>query len=151
MNIRDIINVNSIALNLEVKDKTELINKMAELAFESGKIIDLNEVKNRLFVREKLMSTGIGNSIALPHAKSNKIKKTIGSFAVLSNPIDYESLDNKPVNIVLMIIGRESNISENLKLLSSISKIINNDSFITVALAARSAEDILEIFERQNE
>ncbi len=148
INIRDILDIRSIVVGLEVKDKNELLDTMVELAAESGNILDVEEARERVFAREKLMSTGVGNGVALPHAKTNKIKKTVGAFAVLSEPVDYDSLDEEPVKIVLLILGKETNVGEHLKLLSNISKLLGKESFIGDILNAETSDDILEIFER---
>jgi fructose-specific phosphotransferase system IIA component len=148
INIRDILDIRSIVVGLEVKDKNELLDTMVELAAESGNILDVAEARERVFAREKLMSTGVGNGVALPHAKTNKIKKTVGAFAVLSEPVDYDSLDEEPVKIVLLILGKETNVGEHLKLLSNISKLLGKESFIGDILNAETSDDILEIFER---
>jgi len=148
INIGDILDIRSIVVGLEVKDKNELLDTMVELAAESGNILDVEEARERVFAREKLMSTGVGNGVALPHAKTNKIKKTVGAFAVLSEPVDYDSLDEEPVKIVLLILGKETNVGEHLKLLSNISKLLGKESFIGDILNAETSDDILEIFER---
>ncbi len=148
INIRDILDIRSIVVGLDVKDKDELLNIMVDLAAESGNILDIEEARERVFAREKLMSTGVGNGVALPHAKTNKIKKTVGAFAVLSEPVDYDSLDEEPVKIVLLILGKETNVGEHLKLLSSISKLLGRESFIGDILNAETSDDVLDIFEK---
>ena len=148
INIKDILDIRSVVVGLEVKDKEELLETMVELAAESGNILDIEEAKERIFEREKLMSTGVGNGVALPHAKTNKIKKTVGSFAVLSEPIDYDALDKEPVKIVLLILGKETNVGEHLKLLSNISKLLGKEAFISEILEAGTSDDILDIFEK---
>jgi fructose-specific phosphotransferase system IIA component len=147
INIRDILDIRSIVVGLEVKDKDELLETMVQLAAESGNVLDTDEAKERIFAREKLMSTGVGNGVALPHAKTNQIVKTVGAFAVLSEPVEYDALDNQPVQIVLMILGKETNVGEHLKLLSGISKLLSKDSFIAEILEAETSDGILEIFE----
>lgn len=147
INIRDILDIRSIVVGLDIKDKDELLETMVDLATESGNVLEPEEAKERIFAREKLMSTGVGNGVALPHAKTNQIVKTVGSFAVLSQPIDYNALDGQPVRIVLMILGKETNVGEHLKLLSSISKLLSKESFIAEILEAETSDGILEISE----
>ena len=148
INIKDILDIRSIVVGLEVKDKDELLETMVDLAAESGNILDVDEAKERIFEREKLMSTGVGNGVALPHAKTNQITKTVGSFSVLSEAIDYDALDKEPVKIVLLILGKETNVGEHLKLLSSISKLLGKEAFISEILDAETSDEILEIFEK---
>jgi len=151
ISLREILDIKSIVVGLEVKDKDELIETMVDLAAESGNILDAEIAKEKVFAREKLMPTGVGNGVALPHAKTNEIKKTVAAFAILKKPIEYDSLDQEPVNIVLLILGKESNIGEHLKLLSKISKILNKESFVSELLDADTSDAILEIFDKYEE
>lgn len=151
INIRNILDIRSIVVGLDVKDKDELLETMVELAAESGNILDIEEAKERIVEREKLMSTGVGNGVALPHAKTNQIKKTVGSFAVLKEPIEYDALDNQDVKIVLLLLGKETNVGEHLKLLSSISKQLGKETFISEILQSETSDDILNIFEKYDE
>jgi fructose-specific phosphotransferase system IIA component len=148
MMITDIIDNKSINLNLSVTNKEELLDQMIFLAGKSGNIIDQQEVRNEVFEREKIMSTGVGKGIALPHAKTNAITKTTASMAILKEPINYQSLDEKPVNIVFLILGMENNVGNHLRLLSKISRMMNNDSFRGKLLEAKSASEALELFKK---
>jgi len=149
--IRNILDIKSIVVGLEVKDKAELLVTMVELAAESGKIQNPETATEKIFAREKLMSTGVGNGVALPHAKTNEIYETVASFAVLKKAIDYDSLDDEPVNVVLLVLGKEDNIGEHLMMLSNISKLLNRDSFISELLSAETSDEVLEIFDRYDD
>ena len=149
--IRNILDIKSIVVGLEVKDKAELLETMVELAAESGKITNPESATEKIFTREKLMSTGVGNGVALPHAKTNEIYETVASFAKLRKAIDYDSLDDEPVNVVLLVLGKEDNIGEHLKMLSNISKLLDKDSFISELLSAETSDEVLEIFDKYDE
>src|SRR3990172_517574 len=128
MNISEIINVNSININLIAENKKDLVEQMMKLAWKSGKVLDIEEALNEVFERENIMSTGVGKGIALPHAKTKAITDAVGALAILSVPIEYESLDEEPVNIVFLLLGMENNVGNHLRLLSKISRLLNNDS-----------------------
>lgn len=128
--LSNILRENSISLNLLAESKDDLIIKMLELANNSGAIIDFNKTKSEVFAREKIMSTGIGNSIALPHAKTNGVKEAIAAFARMEVPIEFDSLDGMPVKYVFLLLGREDNVGVHIRLLSKISRLMNNDNFI---------------------
>ena len=146
MNITEILDVKSIQIGLKVKTKTELFKSIVELAIKSGKITDPVAALQEINTREKILSTGIGQGIALPHAKTNAISDTTGALALLDPPIDYDALDGEPVSIVFLILGRENNVGNHLRLLSKISRILNSDQFRKALLSAKDPNEIIKLF-----
>ena len=151
MKLEDVIAINSIETGIDVKNKKELLGKMVDLAFNSGKVINKIDALKDIFEREKLMSTGIGKGIALPHAKTNSVSDTVGSFVILRNPVDFESLDGQPVSIVFLLLGRESNVGLHLRILSKISRILNNDKYKNSILNFTNSQDIINFFKQLEE
>lgn len=151
MKVTDILAKKSIAVSLDVSEKQELLDKMMELAMHSGNIIDKEEAKKEIFERERIMSTGVGKGIALPHAKTNSVKDTVAALAILKAPIDYEALDSEPVNIVMLLIGRENNVGNHLRLLSKISRFMNNDSFRSRLAESKTPEEVVGLFNEVEE
>lgn len=146
MKITDILNINSIKVGISVENKDELLKKLIELASASGYILDKKAAFVEVMERENIMSTGVGKGIALPHAKTNAIKGTIGALCILKDPLDYNSLDNKPVRIAFLLLGEENNVGGHLRLLSKISRLMNIDAFRAKLLEAKSPQDALDIF-----
>ncbi len=146
MDITSYINASTIAVNLKVNDKTELIEALIKLAEKSGKITDISQVRNAIFEREKLMSTGIGDGIAIPHAKSNAVSDTICSIAILQNPVDFDSVDNIPVEVAFLLIGREHNVGSHLRLLSKISRFLCDESKLKLMKQCKTPEDVVRLF-----
>ena len=93
MKISEILTEKLIDVKLNAKDKTEAINSMISLANNSGKILDLNKVIECVFEREKLVSTGVGKGFAIPHGKTDEISDIVAAFGILSEPIDFDSID----------------------------------------------------------
>lgn len=127
--IFDILHKEAIQIGLDPKDKNELFEIMLTLASKTGKVKDFDQVLKEIKVREAIMSTGIGGGIALPHAKSKAIDDCTASMVVLRKPFDYGALDSMPVNIVFMILSNYEAISNHLKILSQISKLIISSDF----------------------
>ncbi len=151
MRITDIITKNSIAVNLIADSKEDLLEKMLLLAAKSGRINDNTLALKEIKEREKIMSTGVGKGIALPHAKTNAVSESVGSLAFLAEPIDYDSFDGEPVNIVFMLLGRENNVGIHLRLLSKISRLMNNDSFKIQLLDCGTNEEVVDLFNKMEE
>ena len=141
----EILNVESINVDLGVHSKEELLERMLDLALKSGNITNPEKAMSEILQREKIMSTGIGDGLALPHAKTNAVSKNVGALAILSPPINYEALDDKPVNIVFLLLSKENNVSHHLKLLSSVSKMMNDADFKKQLINSKSANEVIEL------
>ncbi len=135
--LQEIININSIKVGLTAKNKDDLLKAMVDLASNSNKVSDKERALKEIIHREEIMSTGIGFGVALPHAKTGAVEDTIIAVGVLAEPIDFQSLDNVPVNLVFLILGKENNVGLHLKLLSRISHLMNNSEFKEKLLAAK--------------
>lgn len=151
MKLNEIININSIALNLEVYSKIDLLKKMVDLASNSGRFADSDSILKAVLDREKIMSTGVGKSIALPHAKSSELSEPVGALAILNQAIDYDSLDGEPVKIVFLLLGQESNVGSHLKVLSKVSRLMNNDSFRFQLLDCKTPKQVMDLFNNMEE
>jgi len=152
MKISDILSVCSISLNNVFEEKEDLLNYLVELANNSNKIIDVEQVRNAVFEREDVMSTGVGKGIAIPHAKTESINSTVAALVTLEEGIDYKSLDKKPVNIAILLLSEPVNIGNHLRMLSQISKLLNNESLRERIIDSKSNEQVIEIinkFERE--
>lgn len=151
MKITDILSIDSISIPLQVNSKAELLNKMVDLAIKSGKVPDPEEARKEVFKRERIMSTGVGKGIALPHAKTNTVDDSVGALAILSYGIDYEALDDQPVNIVMLLLGNDAKVGSHLRLLSKISRLMSNDSFKSSLLASSSSQEAYDLFKKLEE
>ncbi len=151
MRISDILDEKSIKIGLAVDTKEELIDQLIFLTEKQGKIIDKDEVRQEVFEREKIMSTGVGKGIALPHAKTNAISDVCGAIAILKDPIDFDSLDKEPVKIAFLLLGLESNVGLHLRLLSKISRLMNNDSFKSQLLSLNTPKEVIELIKKYEE
>jgi fructose PTS system EIIBC or EIIC component len=151
MKISDILTENVIEIRLAAKDKTEAINKMVDLANQSGKITDLEKVRTIVFEREKLVSTGVGKGFAIPHGKSDDITDIVAAFAILSEPIDFDSIDSEKVQYIFLLVGKDSMLNMHIKLLSRISRLMNKDEFRSNLLTAKSKSELLQIFRTEEQ
>jgi fructose-specific phosphotransferase system IIA component len=151
MKISDILTEEIIETQLAASDKTEAINKMIDLASKSGKIIDEEEVRKCVFEREKLVSTGVGKGFAIPHGKTNEIKDIVAAFAILKEPIDFESIDGENVSFIFLLIGKDSLLNMHIKLLSRISRLMNKDEFRDKLLKTSSSAEVLALFKEEEQ
>ncbi|MBL4639222.1 MAG: PTS sugar transporter subunit IIA, partial [Kordiimonadaceae bacterium] len=96
------------------------------MAIKTG--LDEREIFAKLLERERLGSTGVGKGVAIPHARVAGLSQVTGLFAKLSNPIDFDSVDERPIDIVFMLLAPEEAGADHLKALASVSRLLRDDS-----------------------
>lgn len=146
MKISDFLSTKVILPELKSNDKYEVINELIDLFSSDPRVGDIEDVRKNVFEREKIMSTGVGKGFAVPHGKSDSIKEIIAAFGRSSEGIDFDALDGNPVHLVFLLVGKNDLVSQHIKLLSRISKMMNIDDFRKRLLSASTAEEIYEIF-----
>lgn len=144
MDLGDILGKDAIVLDLKVGSKKQLLQALSERAAE---LTDLSarEIFDTILQREKLGSTGVGNGIAIPHGKFDKFEKIFGVFARLSEPIDFDSLDEKPVDIVFLLLAPESAGADHLKALSRIARVLRDPQRLAALRAAQAEAGLYEL------
>jgi len=138
MKIWKYLNVNKIFLDIPLENKEKLIRFLAKIPEKSGYEASADEVAARLINRENTMSTGIGKGIAIPHANHPNVAAPLLVFIRPESPIDFDSLDNQPVDIVFGLIMPEGKTHLHIQILADISRICKNWNFL---IAARSIND----------
>ncbi|MCK5573294.1 MAG: PTS sugar transporter subunit IIA [Bacteroidetes bacterium] len=151
MKISDILNQEMVVTGLEGSSKNDIIDSMIDLVATSPKVLDKEKVRKAIFEREKIMSTGVGNGFAIPHGKTDAVSDIVAAFAVTEDPIDYESLDEKPVRLVFLLVGKDNLVGPHIKLLSRISRLMNKEDFRRRLLDMNSPGEILESFRKEEE
>lgn len=146
--ISEILSIDSISLNNKYETKEELLSNLVELASKSNKIIDIEKCKKAVFDREDVMSTGVGKGIAIPHAKTEAIKDTVAALVTLEDGIDFKSLDKKEVNIAFLLLSEPMNIGNHLRMLSLISKLLNNESLRDSIIHSKSNQEVIDVINR---
>lgn len=149
MNIYELLSETTILPRLEVADKDELLETMLESFAPLVKKEQLEAIRAAVIDRERVMSTGIGKGLAIPHGKCSGIPSNLAALATLATPIDYDSIDRQPVRLALMLVGPDSNSSVHIKLLSRISRLMISDDFRERLLACETPAQILEEFHKE--
>ena len=149
MKITDVIDEHLVQLGLPGSTKEEIINSMIELISKSSKVSDKEKIRVAIFEREKIMSTGVGNGFAIPHGKSDGVTDMAAAFAVTANPIDYQSLDEKPVRLVFLLVGKDTMVGPHIKLLSRISRLMGKEEFRNRLLGMQSPQEVIDSFRQE--
>jgi len=134
-----------IFLNLEEDNKKKLIAKLVDLIAASGKLKNKKAFLNLILKREKLGSTGIGNGVAIPHAKSEKVKDFIMAFARQDKGMDFGALDGEKTYLFFILASPESNVGGHLKILADISRLVKDKFIVDRLKNAKDKKEILKI------
>lgn len=141
MKISEIMSVNSIVLSLKANNKRQLLQALAEKAAEITGISE-RTIFDTILERENLGSTGFGGGTALPHGRLAELNKVYGFFARLHAPLDFDAIDDKPIDLVFLLLSPESNGADHLTALAQISRILKDEATCTKLRAAASDEEI---------
>jgi len=115
---------------------------LAELAAKAAQLYKLDERRlfDRLLERERLGSTGIGGGIAIPHGRMPSLTKPVGVFARLGNPVDFDSIDERPVDCVFLLLAPEGAGADHLKALARVSRLLRDRALVDKLRATESAD-----------
>lgn len=149
MKITELLSKDTIILNLKSKTKLEVIDELIDKLDTAGKLNDREEYKKAILKREEEFSTGVGDGIAIPHAKTAAVKIPALAFGYSKEGIDYGSLDGKPAHIFFMIAGGENANNEHLETLSRLSVMLMNEDFKKKITNIKTEEDLLRIIDEQ--
>jgi PTS system nitrogen regulatory IIA component len=147
MEVNEFINQNLIKMNLKSEDKDSVIKEMIEIMEKNKIITDKEEVIKKAMEREAKGTTGVGKGVAIPHVKSNAVKRPAVAFGRSDKGIDYGSMDEKPSHLFFLITVPEESHDEHLKLLAQLSRNLVHDDFRDSLLEAETAEKVMEILE----
>ena len=145
MRIGEILKKESVIADIEGKNKLDVIKEMTECLKQNNTINDDQALYTTLMEREKLGSTGIGENVAIPHGKSDELSQIITVFARSLSGIDFESLDQKPVHFVFMVIAPAHSTGQHLKALARISRLFKNQTLREGILRAEDSKAIYSI------
>ncbi len=144
MNIADIISKEAILDNIQASSKRELVQKMSNrIAALAG--VDERIVFEAVWERENLGSTGYGEGVAFPHARIEGLDKVCAMFARLDEPVDFDALDGKPVDLVFMLISPENSGADHLTALATLSRILKTEGSCDKLRKARSVDELYAI------
>ena len=141
MDLADLIEVPAIMPALKANSKKQLLQMLSERAASVAGIPE-REIFDTILQRERLGSTGVGNGIAIPHGKLAGVRQISGVFARLETPIDFEALDDQPVDLVFLLMAPEGAGADHLKALSRIARVLRDADTVAKVRGTRDANAI---------
>ena len=130
MEIEDLLSAENVLADFKASSKKQTIQALARKLADAASL-DNRIVFDKLLERERLGSTGVGKGVAIPHARIDGLKRIVGLFARLTNPIDFNSVDDQPVDIVFMLLAPTDAGADHLKALARISRLLRDEKTLT--------------------
>lgn len=145
MKLTDVLLKDFIITELSGTTKEDCIRNMIDVLAEHKIITNREKIVQSVLEREEIMTTGVGNGIAIPHCKDDSIQNFAVALGITENRIDFDSIDNNPVHIIFLLVGPESQPGLHIKFLSRISRLMNNEEIRNEVLGAKSKDKLHEI------
>jgi PTS system nitrogen regulatory IIA component len=148
MPLNQLISPESVVPSLKANGKKQALQ---DLSARAAKISGLpeREIFDALWQRERLGSTGVGSGVAIPHGKLTKATEIFGVFARLDRPIDFESLDGVPVDLIFLLIAPENAGADHLKALSQIARVLRDPAMTAKLRALRDASALYAVLTQE--
>lgn len=151
MKICNFLKADHIFLDTPLPDKEDVLRFLADTGYETGLVKNKKELLGGLLRRERIMSTGVGDGIAMPHAAIPDVSDAAVLLVRLSDAIDFDALDNRPVDIILALILPEGQTHLHLQLLAGLSRLCKNPEFLALIRLSRDSEALWHALQRLEE
>jgi len=146
MEVSEIITPERTYIGLEGSSKKRVLEQAAEFIAQQSPELDPNELFDNLIVREKLGSTAIGKGVAIPHCRITHCNKVQGALIRLNQAVDFDAIDNEPVDLLFVLLVPENSTEEHLQALSQIASRFNNDKLTSSLRSAEGHQSLYDCF-----
>ncbi|PGM53343.1 PTS fructose transporter subunit IIABC [Bacillus sp. AFS053548] len=149
MRITELLKIDTVLIDLNSSSKMSVIDELIQVLDQAGKLNDKQQFKEAILTREGQSTTGIGEGIAIPHAKTVAVKAPAIAFGRSKDGIDYESLDGQPAHLFFMIAASEGANNAHLETLSRLSSLLMDEEFRGSLLRAKDANEIIQLIDQK--
>ena len=149
MKLIDVLNEKNIIVTLKGNNKVEVVKELIDRLKENGSIDDSDTILKAVMEREKIMTTGVGRGVAIPHCKIKECSQFSIALGLHPEGINYESIDHLPAKIIFLLIGPEDNPGMHIRLLSRISRLISRDALKEELLKCSDSGEIFNILQNE--
>lgn len=151
MKLKDILTEDRIKIPLQNTKKDKIIEEMVDLIDNSKKLRNKSQILKAVLDREAVMSTGVGDEVAIPHGKADGVEDIFAALGVTKEPVDFNSLDDKPVRLIWLLVGPQDKTGPHLKALSRISRLMHKKDFRERLIKAQSPKEMIEAISSEEE
>ncbi|MEH7452433.1 PTS fructose transporter subunit IIABC [Gottfriedia acidiceleris] len=149
MRITELLKIDTVLIDLNSSSKMSVIDELIQVLDHAGKLNDKQQFKEAILTREGQSTTGIGEGIAIPHAKTAAVKTPAIAFGRSKDGVDYESLDGQPAHLFFMIAASEGANNAHLETLSRLSSLLMDEEFRGSLLIAKDANEIIQLIDQK--
>jgi mannitol/fructose-specific phosphotransferase system IIA component (Ntr-type) len=149
--VTDYLRPANVAFDDGAESKVAVLRRLVEILASSGATTNPEDCLSALLERERLMTTGVGKGVALPHAFSASAPETVIAYLRLSDGVEFDAVDGKPVNHIFCMLGPPDAQGRHLKILARLARLINSAGFTDALSAAADPESLLATFREQEE
>ena len=143
MRLSELLNPNAVSLRLKAQTKREALVELVELLESAHGFRSQGEILDRVMRREAMMTTGIGNGVAIPHGKARSVDRMAAACAVAPEGIDFESEDGQPVYLLVLFVSPENATTLHVRVLANLSRLLKEES---VRKSLREAKNLDAFF-----
>ena len=151
MKLVDVLKPAYIKIPLTSQNKEGVIKELINMLFEKKAITERDTVFQAAMDREKIMTTGVGRQVAIPHCKIKDGKEFSIAFGISESGIDFEAIDNQPVKIIFLLVGPEDNPGMHIRLLSRISRLISKEALRNKLLRVNDTDEAYQLLKTEEE
>lgn len=151
MKLNEMLSEDLIKVPLAGREKRQVIEEMVEMLATAHRIKNKDEVLKAILDREALMSTGVGDGVAIPHGKATAAPEIVAALGIARAPVDFDAIDDKPVTLIWLLVGPPDQTGPHLKALSRISRLVHKRDFRERLATASSAADAFGAIRREEE
>jgi mannitol/fructose-specific phosphotransferase system IIA component (Ntr-type) len=153
MKLSEFVRPELIQVGLEAEDKWDAITQLIDLMVDAEEIKreDRDKIVEVVFDRERSMSTGMERGIAIPHANSQLIEEVVGAIGISKEGIPFESLDEKPSDLIVLLVIPKDKFQKHVRTLAGIARLFNHDEMTAALRNSATAEDVMRIIVTEEE
>ena len=140
MRLSELLNSDAVALRLKARTKREAIVELVQVLETAHGVESHGEVLDRVIRREAMMTTGIGNGVAIPHGKARSVDRMVAAVAVVPEGLDFESEDGQPVYLMVLFVSPESATTQHVRALANLSRLLKEESVRRSLRESRTVE-----------
>lgn len=151
MSLLDILSEESTIVDLQGETKEDIIRELVDVLPIGDVVTDKEKVLMAVLEREKIMSTGIGDGIAIPHGKSDSVSQLAAALGTQRRGVDFEALDGEPAFVFFLLVSPAKVSGPHIKALARISRLLKNDDFKKKLTAAATPAEVLSVIEAEEQ
>ena len=144
MLLTELLTARRIKVPLAAGTKQEVIEELVDLLVGNGDVSDRDRVLQAVMERERTRTTGIGGGVAIPHGKCSTVQSLVAAIGKPAEPVDFESVDGKPVSLVIMLISPLDRTGPHIQALARIARLVSDEAFKKKLLGVSAAAELFQ-------